>query len=251
MPSHQLEQTIKIMPENSTKRAVKNSQTGRKKTSIACVHCWRAKTRCAVERPCPRCVRLHKTCVDRPLNISKKKSGQSDGAASVMMNLEEIPPMAPSLSPSSSISTIGNANNRNEIVTYHHSADITNAWLLPGMLAMPTEMVPSTHKSDEQSQKFTDSMAGAAIAPQLAAIAPQNGTILPLTTANNSCPDDFVDISQKIDSIMQSVESRINASEQAFLTMLQSIEAEHRKLSDKLLPIHNNLQYQTQTRNYS
>merc|ERR1712154_582614 len=64
-----------VRPETDAERirAVKNKKTGRKKTSIACYHCWKAKTRCAIKRPCDRCKRLGKHCFDRPANTRKRQ----------------------------------------------------------------------------------------------------------------------------------------------------------------------------------
>eukprot|EP01083_Nonionella_stella_P262017 891440_1 len=57
-------------------RSVKNqSKTPRKKTSIACISCWKAKTACSIKRPCERCERLQKgdSCVDRPASTRKRQ----------------------------------------------------------------------------------------------------------------------------------------------------------------------------------
>mmetsp|Transcript_39322 Transcript_39322/g.62822 ORF Transcript_39322/g.62822 Transcript_39322/m.62822 type:complete len:288 (-) Transcript_39322:143-1006(-) len=69
------------------KRKIKNPSTRRKHTAIACVCCWRAKTRCSVKRPCERCVRLgqeHK-CVDRPA-VSRKRQNIKKQASSPHRN---------------------------------------------------------------------------------------------------------------------------------------------------------------------
>mmetsp|Transcript_68697 Transcript_68697/g.109119 ORF Transcript_68697/g.109119 Transcript_68697/m.109119 type:complete len:295 (+) Transcript_68697:55-939(+) len=55
--------------EPTERRIIKNPiLISRKYTAIACVECWRAKTRCQLRRPCDRCVRLGRAekCVDRP-----------------------------------------------------------------------------------------------------------------------------------------------------------------------------------------
>eukprot|EP01084_Bolivina_argentea_P197906 339048_1 len=73
----QLNKDTKIEQE---RRRIKNPKTRRKHTAIACIRCWKAKTRCSVKRPCDRCIRIgYDDCVDRPSstrrrqNVSKKK----------------------------------------------------------------------------------------------------------------------------------------------------------------------------------
>jgi len=62
------------MNEAERKREVKNKTSGRKKTSIACIHCWKSKTRCSIKRPCERCLRLKKECYDRPECTRKRQN---------------------------------------------------------------------------------------------------------------------------------------------------------------------------------
>eukprot|EP01083_Nonionella_stella_P077711 212326_1 len=52
------------------RRMIKNPQAHRRHTHIPCIRCWKAKTRCSVQRPCPRCVRMgYDDCQDRPASI--------------------------------------------------------------------------------------------------------------------------------------------------------------------------------------
>mmetsp|Transcript_27829 Transcript_27829/g.45913 ORF Transcript_27829/g.45913 Transcript_27829/m.45913 type:complete len:232 (-) Transcript_27829:135-830(-) len=228
MPVRQLEQTAKNLTEDQRKRAVKNSQTGRKKTSIACIHCKRAKTRCAVERPCPRCIRLHKTCVDRPLKngCGKKKRGGSSaqGQKEAACNSpndacdDKIAIDFVKLQDSSqSLCTIGNVNNLNEIVTYHRPSDIPDAWLLYGN--------DSNRKFDDHSESNS-----------------HNNKRQKLHTAFEQTPSSS--LKQEMPQLMSAGVNAYDfvnisakngiANEQAYIAMLLSIETEYRKQFDEL-----------------
>jgi len=51
------------------RKASPGIRASRKKTTIACIHCVKAKAGCDRKRPCGRCVRLGKrNCIDRPIN---------------------------------------------------------------------------------------------------------------------------------------------------------------------------------------
>merc|ERR1719330_1460368 len=51
------------------RKASPGIRASRKKTTIACIHCVKAKAGCDKKRPCGRCVRLGKhNCIDRPIN---------------------------------------------------------------------------------------------------------------------------------------------------------------------------------------
>lgn len=51
------------------RKASPGIRASRKKTTIACIHCVKAKAGCDRKRPCGRCVRLGKhNCMDRPIN---------------------------------------------------------------------------------------------------------------------------------------------------------------------------------------
>eukprot|EP01083_Nonionella_stella_P043643 117757_1 len=91
--------TTKPITPAEKRRQVRNPKTGRKKTSIACQHCWKSKTRCGIKRPCDRCVRLgHKDCHDRPeatrkrQHIKRKDTTKATSSTSLPMDVA-IPPI--------------------------------------------------------------------------------------------------------------------------------------------------------------
>lgn len=98
------------LSEAERKREVKNKSSGRKKTSIACIHCWKSKTRCGIKRPCDRCKRLGKQCYDRP-EYTRKRQNKNIGLDTLCCKTEmhrhshshsenlPLPPMISSLFP--------------------------------------------------------------------------------------------------------------------------------------------------------
>eukprot|EP01084_Bolivina_argentea_P262764 444501_1 len=63
---------------NEADRRIKSPKTRRKHTAIACIRCWKHKTRCSTKRPCDRCIRVgcQDECVDRPM-ISRKRQNRN------------------------------------------------------------------------------------------------------------------------------------------------------------------------------
>merc|ERR550532_1361340 len=67
---HQRHQLLTAPDRTSgLRKAAHGIRASRKKTTIACIHCVKAKAGCDRKRPCGRCVRLGKrNCIDRPIN---------------------------------------------------------------------------------------------------------------------------------------------------------------------------------------
>jgi hypothetical protein len=104
------------------RRIIKHKTTGRKKTAIACYHCWQAKTGCSIIRPCARCYKKQLNCYDRPSKTRKRQHTEIQPKSKLTSTPKEIQPKSELLT----LGQIINSHSVNDSMFNHSMGPFVN-----------------------------------------------------------------------------------------------------------------------------